>query len=102
MTRFVTVENLQASIEQVRVSLAMETNPALAKLKVRFGKVVYTTGHSTHGVRLFQSRRKHGAFTVLYFLEYHTECTYAEAAKYLGQAIMHMQACNGLLDNEVA
>ena len=34
MTRFVTVENLQASIEQVRVSLAMETNPALAKLKV--------------------------------------------------------------------
>jgi hypothetical protein len=34
MARFVTVENLKASIEQVRLSLAMETNPATAKLKV--------------------------------------------------------------------
>lgn len=34
MARFVTVENLKASIEQVRLSLAMETNPSLAKMKV--------------------------------------------------------------------
>jgi hypothetical protein len=34
MARFVTVENLKASIEQVRLSLAMEPNPAIAKMKV--------------------------------------------------------------------
>lgn len=70
------------------------------KLAKRFGKVVATFGHSTHGVRMFQNKQRRGSFTVLYFLEYHTALTYATAAKRFGEAVMHYQACEGALDNE--
>lgn len=38
-------------------------------------------------------------FSVTYGAEVHRGLSYAEAAVKLGEAIMHAQACEGLLDN---
>ena len=38
-------------------------------------------------------------FTVVYGLQVKSGLTYAQAANELGAAIMHMQSCNGWLDN---
>lgn len=38
-------------------------------------------------------------FTVVYGLQVKPGLTYGQAAKELGAAIMHMQSCNGWLDN---
>lgn len=38
-------------------------------------------------------------FTVVYGLSVTRHCSYAKAAQELGACIMHMQACNGHLDN---
>lgn len=45
--------------------------------------------------------RQHGRdnFSVRYGLQNKTGLTYGEAAKELGAYIMHLQACNGKLDN---
>jgi hypothetical protein len=51
-------------------------------------------------VTLFQNSKKRGSFTVQYGRQVHTDCTYAEAAVKLGQALMHAAACEGELDNE--
>ena len=40
------------------------------------------------------------AFTVNYGLEKHTGLTYEQAAKELGEAIMHASACEGVLQME--
>ncbi len=69
-------------------------------LKRQLGKTVAEFGHHTHGVRLFQNKNKSRSFSVLYFLELHHGTTYAEAAKRFGEAVMHYQACSGILDNE--
>lgn len=39
-------------------------------------------------------------FSVRYGLQLKTGLSYAKAARELGECIMHMQACEGLLDNE--
>jgi len=38
-------------------------------------------------------------FTVVYGLQVKTGMNYAQAALELGECVMHMQACEGLLDN---
>ena len=76
------------------------TSEAGLSLSKRFGKTVAQHGVDLYGVRLFQNSRKHGSFTVLYYLEYHTGLTYSEACFQYGKAVMHYEACEGKLDNE--
>jgi hypothetical protein len=40
-------------------------------------------------------------FAVCYGMEVHAGLTYVEACDYLGRALMHQGACDGLLDNRL-
>lgn len=51
----------------------------------------------SHMIELRQQGRNR--FSVRYGLQLHAGLTYSEAAADLGSCIMHMQACDGLLDN---
>jgi len=66
----------------------------------------YTTGgpnpfaDAPRGSQLIELRQQgRDRFTVRYGLRLHERLTYDEAARELGAAIMHMQACAGLIDN---
>lgn len=66
----------------------------------QFGPDNTFNGAKTEKMITLEQRGANGRFTVTYGLQRKTGLTYSEAAAELGAAIMHWQACNGLLGNE--
>jgi hypothetical protein len=62
-------------------------------------KTLYTTTLAGYEITLKQNESSK-AFKVAYGKEIHTTKSYKFAAAFLGEAIMHALACEGLLDNE--
>jgi roadblock/LC7 domain-containing protein len=62
----------------------------------RRGKVVYTQEIAGYTIQL--RKRSANSFTVVYGKQVKPLLSYADAAKELGQCIMHALACEGRLD----
>jgi len=62
-------------------------------------KTVFTFGGS-NPIELKQSDNKQGRFILSYGYEVKRNLTYAQAAKALGEAMLHHLACEGQLNNE--
>ena len=70
-------------------------------------KTVFTVGTngfknapSKYAIEVRQAEDKKGRFTVIYGLQVKKELGYAAACLELGSCILHMQACDGIVNND--
>lgn len=64
------------------------------------GKNYFDGARSKHMIELQQEENARHLFTLVYGLQVSTSLTYAEAARQLGEVILHHACCEGLAFND--
>jgi hypothetical protein len=65
-----------------------------------YGPVAMDFTDRSFPVRLYQNAKRKGSFAVQYGKQFDYGLSYSEACEKLGQVMLHVLSCDGMIDNE--